>query len=83
MASKTKFCILDEPFSQIMPLHTEILKKLILREKQHKGIIITDHLYKDLINVCDYIYVLKGGKSYLTNRLHELQILEYIKTNGY
>jgi ABC-type lipopolysaccharide export system ATPase subunit len=66
-----------------MPLHIEIIKKLILREKQHKGIIITDHLYKDLINVCDYIYVLKGGKSYLTNRLQDLQILEHIKTNGY
>ncbi|MDD4604305.1 MAG: ATP-binding cassette domain-containing protein [Bacteroidales bacterium] len=78
LVAKTKFCILDEPFSQIMPLHIEIIKKLILREKQYKGIIITDHLYQDIIDVCNNIYVLKNGKTHIVYSLRDLEILEYI-----
>jgi ABC-type lipopolysaccharide export system ATPase subunit len=67
--------MLDEPFSHIMPLHVERIKKLILQQKQYKGIIITDHLFKDILDICDNIYLLKDGKSHLTSSLHDLQII--------
>ena len=38
LASKTKFCLLDEPFSQVMPVHVETLKAIIKKEKNNKGI---------------------------------------------
>lgn len=82
LASKTKFCMLDEPFSQVMPLHIEIIKKLILREKKNKGIIITDHLYKYILEICDNLYVINNGKTYLTKSLHDLESLGYVRMNG-
>jgi ABC-type multidrug transport system ATPase subunit len=83
LASKTKFCMLDEPFSQVMPLHVETIKNLILKEKKNKGIIITDHLYKYIIDVCDNLYIINDGKTYLTKSLQDIVTLGYANINGY
>jgi ABC-type lipopolysaccharide export system ATPase subunit len=83
LASKTKFCMLDEPFTQVMPLHVETLRKLILREKKNKGIIITDHLYKYIIDICDNLYVINDGKTYLTKNFQDIETLGYAKINSY
>jgi len=80
LASKTRFCMLDEPFSQVMPVHIEPIKNLIVREKQHKGIIVTDHLYKHIIDICDDLYVISDGKTYLTKSIEDLKTLGYIRT---
>ena len=40
IASKTKFCMLDEPFSQVMPVHVDTIKNIVRAEKEKKGIII-------------------------------------------
>lgn len=79
LASKTKFCMLDEPFSQVMPVHVEKIKGLILREKQNKGIIITDHLYQYIIDICDHLYVISNGKTHLTKSLQDIETLGYEK----
>lgn len=82
LASKTKFCMLDEPFSQVMPLHVESIKRLILREKGNKGIIITDHLYQHIVDICDQLYVINNGKTYLTKGIQDLETLGYVRMNG-
>ena len=71
--------MLDEPFSQIMPIHVDTIKKLIKREKEKKGIIITDHMYKDIIDICDNLYVINNGKTYLTKNIKDLEILGYAR----
>lgn len=81
LASKTKFCMLDEPFSQVMPVHVETIKSIIAREKKNKGTIITDHLYKHIIDVCDKIYVLVNGKTYLTQNSSDIIKFGYINEN--
>jgi ABC-type multidrug transport system ATPase subunit len=81
LSSKSKFCILDEPFTQVMPVHIDIIKKLIVREKGNKGIIITDHLYKFITDICDDLYVIANGKTYLTKNLQELETLGYARIN--
>jgi ABC-type multidrug transport system ATPase subunit len=78
LVSQSKFCMLDEPFSQVMPVHLDTIKKLIVREKQHKGIIITDHMYKHIIDICDDLYVINNGKTCLTKSLEDLETLGYI-----
>jgi len=78
LVSKTKFCMLDEPFSQIMPLHIESIKKLILREKEKKGLLITDHLYEHIIDLCDDIYIIKNRKIHLTESIEDIHQLGYI-----
>ena len=77
VSSKTKFCLLDEPFTHVMPLHIDSIKNLILREKKNKGIIITDHLYRHIIDICDDLYVINDGKTYLTNSIQDIETLGY------
>ncbi len=78
LTSKTKFCMLDEPFSQVMPVHVETIKKIIRNEKINKGILITDHLYEHIVDVCDEIYVILNGKTYLTQDINDLINLGYL-----
>lgn len=70
--------MLDEPFSQIMPVHVEKIKHILKKEKKNKGIIITDHLYEYVTEICDNLYVISNGKTYLTKELNDLKILGYI-----
>lgn len=79
LVSQTKFCMLDEPFSQVMPIHVDSIKKLILREKENKGIIITDHMYKHIVDICDDLYVINNGKTYLTKSIEDLETLGYAR----
>lgn len=78
LASQTKFCMLDEPFSQVMPKHLSTIKSIINKEKKNKGIIITDHLYEHIIDICDEIYVIANGKTYLTKDRSDLIQLGYL-----
>ncbi len=79
LVSKSKFCMLDEPFSQVMPLHVETVKKLILNESANKGIILTDHLYTNIVDIADYLYVINEGKVYLTSDTQDLESLGYAR----
>ena len=70
--------MLDEPFSQVMPIHLNTIKDLIVREAQNKGIIVTDHLYKHIVDICDSLYVINNGETYLTKELTDLEKHEYV-----
>ena len=72
LCSDSKFCLLDEPFSNLMPLHIEKIKELIRREKPGKGITLTDHKYEDLLDVSDSVYVIKSGKTHLIKTVEDL-----------
>jgi ABC-type lipopolysaccharide export system ATPase subunit len=80
LVSKSKFCMLDEPFSQVMPIHIDAIKSLIVREKKNKGIIVTDHLYKHIIDICEDLYVISNGQTYLTKELTDLEKRGYIRS---
>lgn len=75
--SSAKFALLDEPFSHIMPLHIDAIKKIIQVEKRRKGFIITDHLYKGIIAICDDLYLLKNGKLHFIKDINRLEELGY------
>ena len=79
LVSQTKFCMLDEPFSQVMPIHADKIKKLILREKSNKGIIITDHMYKYIIDISDDLYIISDGKTHLTKGIEDIEKLGYAR----
>ena len=77
LCSVTKFSILDEPFSHIMPVHIETVKRLMEQERKKKGILLTDHLYNHLIGICDPVYLLKDGKTHAINQLEDVETLGY------
>lgn len=78
LLADTRFTLLDEPFSHIMPLHLDRLKDLLLRQKEHKGIIITDHLYKPLLSISDDIYLMKEGRSVFVRNREDLVLHGYL-----
>lgn len=78
LKSDRKIVLLDEPFSHLAPLHIDKVKALISEEKQHKTIIITDHIYRHIIDVSDDIYLIKNGHTKLINNLTELEDYKYL-----
>jgi len=77
LASHAQFVLLDEPFTHIMPLDIEKIKKMMLEEKYRKGIFLTDHMYKHIVDLSDHLYLLKDGKTWLTRSSSDLE------THGY
>jgi len=78
LKSASNFVLLDEPFSYIMPLHVEKLKEIIRVEKSGKGIIITDHLYRDLLDVSDDLFLIADGGSHPIRNTGELTTYGYL-----
>jgi ABC-type multidrug transport system ATPase subunit len=78
LRSKTQFILLDEPFSYIMPVHVEKIKEIIREEKANKGIIITDHLYENVIDLSDSLYLIYNSVSHKIKDLSELTEYGYL-----
>jgi ABC-type multidrug transport system ATPase subunit len=78
LRSEARFCILDEPFSGLMPVHIETRISLMKVLKNEKGIIITDHLYRHVSRVSDRMYLLSNGKTYPINNVEQLISLGYV-----
>lgn len=55
------FVLLDEPFNGISPIHVEMLKAIILKKSLQKGIILTDHDYRNVLDVANKHYLLFDG----------------------
>ena len=64
LRSGSRFAILDEPFTHLMPLQIEKMKEMMLEVRPHKGLLITDHLFREVMDISDHLYVLKDGKTY-------------------
>ena len=73
LTSPSMFCLLDEPFTHVLPVNIEAVSKLTEREKVDKGIVITDHLYEYVLDISDKIYVIEKGKTNLLNDIRELK----------
>lgn len=82
LCSETQFVMLDEPFSHIMPLHVETLRKVISQEKDNKGILISDHLYREVIDASDDLYLLANGDVKSVQDPEELEALGYLRGMG-
>lgn len=78
--SRHPFCILDEPFSGLMPLQIEKLQQLLCTVKSNKGILITDHLHRHVRSISDDLYVLNQGKTYFIKDEQQLIDLGYLTT---
>lgn len=79
LRSRTQFVLLDEPFSQISPLHVETLQTLIRQEKMAKGILLTDHMYRHVTGIADRLYVMTDGQAYPCANDEELVRRGYLR----
>ncbi len=72
------FLMLDEPFSMLEPLHKEKLKEFLVNLKTHKGILVTDHYYHDVLEISDKNIVLKEGVAHEAKTETDLRKFEYL-----
>ena len=77
LESKSKFSILDEPFTHVMPIYIKMISKRITELKSEKGILITDHQYQNVIDTADELFLMNEG------RLNRVKAKEDLKFYGY
>ncbi len=73
------FLMLDEPFSMIEPLYKDKIKTLLLKLKEKKGIILTDHYYTDVLDISTKSLVIKNGVTYKVHTAEDLKNFGYLK----
>lgn len=59
--SKANYILLDEPFIHLSPIQAEDFKETIRKRSQVKGIIVTDHQYRSILDVSNRIILLNNG----------------------
>jgi len=63
LAMDPKFLLLDEPFAGIDPISVGDIQEIIYQLRdQGIGVLITDHNYREMLDTCNYSYVLHSGK---------------------
>lgn len=72
------FMLLDEPFSAIAPLFKEKIKGLINSYKHEKGIIVTDHDYRNIIEISDRTILIDHGICRPVQALSDLEKYNYL-----
>lgn len=78
LESDSKFTILDEPFMHIMPKYIDLVKERIVANSSRKGILVTDHLYENVLDISGSLYLMKGGILQVINNKVDLQQYGYI-----
>jgi ABC-2 type transport system ATP-binding protein len=69
-----EFIILDEPFSGLDPINTNLLKEIILeKKKEGKVIIFSTHLMDFAEKMCDHIAMIDHGNIILNGSLSEIK----------
>lgn len=76
--SPSRFALLDEPFTHLMPLQIEKVKEILLEEKEKKGFLITDHLHREVTAISDQLYLLADGATHLVNTDQDLERFGYL-----
>lgn len=78
LKKQAKVILLDEPFTGVSPIYIQQIQQLIANEKQHKAILLTDHRYKEVLEISDTIYLLKNGCTTIINSIKKLEDYNYV-----
>lgn len=78
--SKAKFILLDEPLSYVSPILKIKIMDLIRERSKVKGIIITDHDYKNLRTVINKLYLMTNGSLKIVNDENDLVRKGYLRS---
>lgn len=76
--SNSRYILLDEPFNGVAPKNIEDIKSRIREQSKMKGIILTDHDYRNIIDVSDRIIFLYDGGTKEVKSLDELKYWGYV-----
>ncbi|RKR85437.1 ABC-type lipopolysaccharide export system ATPase subunit [Mucilaginibacter gracilis] len=76
--SKAKFILLDEPFTHISPIQVEEFKGIITARAKTRGIIVTDHYYRNVLEVSDRLLLLNNGYTQMISNQADLVTYGYL-----
>lgn len=76
--SNAKYVLIDEPFNGIAPLYKESIKNLIREQSKNKGFIITDHDYRNILDLATKVILLHDGGTKEITEIEELKFWGYI-----
>lgn len=80
LEAKTQFTLLDEPFTHIMPLHIEYVQAVVRRRAEEKGILVTDHKFRHVLDLSDTLYLMHSGTTAVITEPEELVRLGYVSS---
>jgi ABC-type multidrug transport system ATPase subunit len=72
LQSEAKYLLLDEPFNGLSPLQIEVVKDLIRAHSSKKGFIITDHDYRNVLNLSSRVVLMDQGNTKMIKDFDEL-----------
>jgi len=70
---ESKFILLDEPFAGVDPISVEEINRILKDLKKDVGIFISDHNFRDVMNVCDLIILLNQGEVLMQGTPNEVK----------
>ena len=76
--SNSRYILLDEPFNGVAPKNIEDIKSRIREQSKTKGIILTDHDYRNIVDVSTRTLLLFDGGIKEVNNLDELKHWGYV-----
>jgi len=79
LCNNAKFTLLDEPYNGLSPILIKNVNRLILKYSAEKGIILTDHNYRNVLMVANQLYLIKDCATKKLKNEDELIRYGYLK----
>ena len=76
--SSGRYLLFDEPFNGLSPLYIEVVKEMFRMHGKEKGIIVTDHDYRQVLEIASKIILLDNGNTKQVKTKGELIELGYV-----
>ncbi|MFA6260805.1 MAG: ATP-binding cassette domain-containing protein [Bacteroidia bacterium] len=76
--SDSLYTFIDEPFNGVAPIYKEEIKRVIKEQSEYKGFIITDHDYRNIMDIATRVVVLYDGGTKTIKETNDLKYWGYI-----
>jgi len=80
--SDSKYILIDEPFNGVAPIYKEVIKNIIKEQLKHKGFLITDHDYRNILDIATRTVLIHDGGTKEIKDKDELKCWGYISETG-
>jgi len=76
--SDAKYILIDEPFNGIAPIYKNEIKEIIIEQSQHKGFVLTDHDYRNILDITTKLIMIYDGGTRIVKNTDDLINLGYL-----
>jgi len=58
-------------------VQVEKAKEFMRAEKYNKGLLVADHMFRHVLEICNNLYLLANGKTHLVNSFEDIETFGY------